>query len=808
MFIIFPLSHERMEAQRFPYVTLGIVLLNVFFYIITVLVAPKTQMEHYEHEVELVSYYLYHSYLELPTETYQKLSPGNIQQIDIMKRMQSPDTLGQLNQNPALLNDILQDMQENMYDETEEERQERLARIREQEQKELDQLVKAFEQAYKNSFYIKYGYIPNRGGVLTIFSSIFLHGGFFHLLFNMLFLWLSGCNIEDLWGRIVYPVFYLSGGILATLAHGMMQPESPIPLIGASGAIAAAMGAFMIRMYNTKIYFVYLVFMFRIMRGRFSAPAYIMLPLWLLQQLWGAATAGTSGSGVAFWAHIGGFIFGALVALLFKVTGFEENILAPTIEKKLIVVDEHLATGIEKFQEGDLDGAINDLKVALQHTPDDPNALSELSKAYFKKGDRKLAVREFKRAVNFYMKRGEMDEAVEQYLELSAEMPELMLDPPQQMKIASALEQRAVKEGEKGPDDKEALAKEQALYLHAASAYRKIVAHYQRGGKETLEHPDAIKALSRYGDIHLTYLKQPQEAWKAYQILMRSSQPSPEQKQKIQARIQYAMKMVSEQAKAEKLKQVNKKIEATRAQYDPDHIPAKPKDVTPTIPIQKRLKLVPETDAPAKYDVPSVAPLEANKVLPVEGGLDLKRLSEPPLRFADIYVICIFQLKQEKPKPVSPSKKGKGPKETGLMMSSQEILFADLFMAGESRPYRIASNQIAYPQFFRKLHRSSLDNFRQFIFHIVSQLYSVYVDQGTMNFLQSGKARIFPDQNELALHEKIFWKQLKGAVRFQCEHCGEVYWIDGMKIPAAGAKTQCTKCHKPMFVTRQEKTTS
>ncbi len=796
-----------MEAQRFPYLTLGIVLLNVFFYLITLLTAPATQEEHVRHEIALVEYYLYHPYLELPDETYQKLSPGSAQQIEVMRRMELPDTLGQLSQNPALLNDILQDMQENMWNETEEERQERLAELRRQEQAELDQRIKAFEQAYQNSFYIKYGYIPRRGGVFTMFSSIFLHGGFFHLLFNMLFLWLSGCNIEDLWGRLVYPIFYLTGGILATLAHGMMYPESTIPLIGASGAIAAAMGAFMIRMYDTKIYFVYLIFLFRFMRGRFSAPAYIMLPLWLLQQLWGVATTGASGSGVAFWAHIGGFIFGAFVALLFKMTGFEEKILAPNIEKKLTVIDEHLAAGIEKFQEGDLDGAINDLKTTLQRNPEDPNALSELSKAYFKKGDRKLAIREFKRAVNFYMKRGEMEEAVDQYLELSAEMPELMLDPPQQMKIASALEQRAVKEADKYPDTKKTQGKEHDLYAQAALAYRQIVAHYQRGGKETLNHPDAIKALSRYGDLNLSFLKQPKDAWKAYQILIRSPQLTPEQKQKIQARIQYAMKMVSEQAKAEELKQVKQKIEATRAQHDPQHVSLKPQNTAPTIPIQKRLKLVPETDAPAKYDVPSVAALEANKVLPVPGGMDLKRLSEPPLMFADIYVICIFQLKQERPKSVSTSRKGKGKQETSLFVSSQEILFADLFMAGESRPYRIASNQIVYPQFLRKLHRSSLDNFRQFIFHIISQLYSVYVDQATMDFLQSGKIKVFSDQNELALHEKIFWKQLKGAIRFQCNHCGEVYWIDGTKIPAAGAKTQCVRCHKSLFVTPPEKTT-
>ena len=682
-----------------------------------------------------------------------------------------------------------------------------MAAEEEEEQEVLNTLAQAFEKSFENVFYIKYGYIPARGGMFTIFSSIFLHGGYAHLLFNMLFLWLSGCNIEDMWGRVIYPIFYLLGGVFATLAHGMMHPASYIPLIGASGAIAAVMGAFMIRMYDTKIHFVYLIFMFRIMRGRFSAPAYVMLPLWLLQQIWGAITASRMGGDVAFWAHIGGFAFGAVVATLFKLTGFETKVLAPAIEKKVAVVDEHLASGIAKLQEHDINGAIQDLKTALQNNPDDPIAHSELSKAYFRRGNKKLALREFKRAIFLYMKRGEMDEAIEQYLELHVEMPQMMLDPPQQIKIAAALEKQAAQEAGKYSDEKEASEKERLMYLHAAYAYQKIVAHYQRG-VGTLDHPDAIKALTRYGDLNLYYLDNPQEAWKAYKMLLKSTHPAPEQKQQITAKIQEAMKVVSQQARAEKLKKAKKTIEAERAQQQAEKSKARVKKPKRNIPIQKRIKLVPEVDAPAKYQVKSVAPIEANKVLPVKRGLDLKRLSEDPIAFQDIYVICVCKIKEAKRKP-SPAQKSKNKKKREVAPvasdSSQEIILADLFLAGQSRPYRIASNRVAYPKFFSNLQSSSLDNFRQFILYIISNIDSVYVDQGTMNFLKTGKARIFSDDHELAIHEKIFWKQLKGAVRFQCEHCDEVYWIDGIKIPENGAQTKCAKCGHPMLVKRLKK---
>jgi hypothetical protein len=374
-------------------------------------------------------------------------------------------------------------------------------------------------------------------------------------------------------------------------------------------------------------------------------------------------------------------------------------------------------------------------------------------------------------------------------------MPEMMLDPPQQMKIATELERRAGHEASKYSDKEEAREKEYEMYSHAASAYRKIVSHYQRQ-KETLEHPNAIKALTRYADLNLLSLERPKDAWKAYQMLMRSPRLSPEQKQKIQSKIQQAMNDVSQQAKAAKLQKAKKKVETIRERHQPEKPSKKPK---PNIPIQKRLKLIPDGDAPAKYEVASVAPIEANKVLPAEGGLELKRPSEPPITFEEISVISVFQIREAKRKSSSSPRKKK---ETSSLSfeSTQEIVYADLFLAGISRPYRIASNQVAYPRFFRKLHRNSFDNFRQLLFHIISNLDSVYVDQGAMTFLKTGKPTVFSDQNELAIHEKIFWKQLKGAVRFQCEHCYEVYWIDGMKIPKDGAKTTCAKCGKPMLV--------
>ena len=803
MFIVLPLSHENMQAQRFPHITTGLILLNTFLFIITAIVAPHTQKARSQAEGQLVEYYMTHLYLDFPEESFLKLNPESQYFLRMAKKVGLEQMLREATHNNAEAARILTQLSQNQTGPDQTESAE-LRLVKEQDY--LHSLIQEFESAYKNDFYIKYGYIPSRGGVLTIFSSIFLHGGFFHLLFNMLFLWLSGCNIEDLWGRIIYPVFYLLGGILATLAHGIMYPESPIPLIGASGAIAAVMGAFMVRMYATKIHFVYLIFMIGIMRGRFSAPAYIMLPLWLLQQFWGLFKGGGA-SGTAFWAHIGGFIFGAIVASLMKVSGFESNVLAPALEKKTAVVDEQLVTGIEKLRANDFEGAIQDLRAAMKNAPDDPTVHCELSKAYFAKDKITPALREFKRAIFLYMKRGDMEDAVEQYLELHEEMPQMMLDPPQQKKLAAAIEKYAKGEASKYKDVKEGEGRQRLMYQQAAFAYRQIVAHYHKKAGNP-NHPDAIMALKKYGDLHLEYTGIPKEALKAYKTLLKIPNLSPEETTEAKASIREATQAIATEAEAAKHKKLQKAQQAQKARQ----IKAQAlqntelKKVLASVPLQKRIKLLPAVDAPAKYQVPSVAPLEANKVLPAADGLDLRRLNEAPISFNDISLICVYRLNERSSaKPSSPGlRKKKKDAIQGSSGSSLEMLTADLYLSGRSRPYRFTSNQIAYPKFFpSNLQANSLENFRQFIQFIIAQLSSVYVDQYTMDYLRSGKVHTFTSQENIAIHQKILWKQLKGAVRLTCGKCAASYWVDNQKIPAQGATSKCSTCGNPIAVKRR-----
>ena len=154
-----------------------------------------------------------------------------------------------------------------------------------------------------------------------MFTSMFLHGGWLHLLGNMLFLWIFGNNVEDRLGSIPFLLFYLVGGIAAALTQVVIDPHSTVPLVGASGAIAAALGAYIVLFPGARILsLVFLGFFYQLL----EVPALVILGFWfVLQLISGAAALGatTATGGVAFFAHIGGFVLGVAVGLLLRIVG-------------------------------------------------------------------------------------------------------------------------------------------------------------------------------------------------------------------------------------------------------------------------------------------------------------------------------------------------------------------------------------------------------------------------------------------------------------------------------------------------------
>ena len=149
---------------------------------------------------------------------------------------------------------------------------------------------------------------------LTIFTSMFMHGGVLHIAGNMLFLWIFGNNIEDAMGRIKFILFYLAGGVVAALAQFAIHPDAAVPTLGASGAIAAVLGGYALLYPRARVVtLIFIIFFVTII----TLPALLVLGFWFLIQLLDASAQPLSGGGVAYFAHIGGFAFGlATVKLL------------------------------------------------------------------------------------------------------------------------------------------------------------------------------------------------------------------------------------------------------------------------------------------------------------------------------------------------------------------------------------------------------------------------------------------------------------------------------------------------------------
>ncbi len=154
--------------------------------------------------------------------------------------------------------------------------------------------------------------VTEYGDYTGIFTSMFLHAGWMHIIGNMLFLWVFGDNLEDQMGHVGFAVFYFAAGMAAALAHIAAAPHSVVPTVGASGAIAGVMGGYLLMFPRARIDVVLiLIIFFRI----FTLPAWIVLGLWAALQIFGGVGSTVEGGGVAHWAHVGGFAAGIVLTL-------------------------------------------------------------------------------------------------------------------------------------------------------------------------------------------------------------------------------------------------------------------------------------------------------------------------------------------------------------------------------------------------------------------------------------------------------------------------------------------------------------
>jgi len=181
-------------------------------------------------------------------------------------------------------------------------------------------LVFVAELLYGNAFVQRWAATPaaivSGHGWITILTAMFLHGGWMHIIGNMVFLWAFGPAVEDSMGHARYLVFYLLGGVLAMVVQIAASPGSTVPCLGASGAIAAVMGAFLVTYPRDQIRSVLIILVFVSIT---RIPAVLLIGVWFLIQLFHAGqVANVQTGGVAYMAHVGGFLFGVLTARLWR----------------------------------------------------------------------------------------------------------------------------------------------------------------------------------------------------------------------------------------------------------------------------------------------------------------------------------------------------------------------------------------------------------------------------------------------------------------------------------------------------------
>jgi membrane associated rhomboid family serine protease len=358
--MLIPLRHENMQGRRWPVITFGIIALNLIVFLGTHWTIEKQAPQLSQVKIHLVLLAAIHPELKIPEQARDFVSYVQTNNAPLWKEAQRPNR------------DIF-----DTWD----------AKFRGQDdpeilQGEMNSLGESYAELNSTSLLSKYAFVPAHPTLVSLITANFLHGGWLHLIGNMWFLWLAGAVLEDTWGRMIYPAFYLVAGVLAYQVHAMVLHGSFTPTLGASGAIAGLMGAFLVRFPTTKIEMGWLLF-FRFYR--FKMAAYWLLPLWLLIEiLYGSVGAS---SGVAHWAHIGGFAFGALIAVIIRKSGLEQMAEKGIQEKISWVSHPLLAEAGEQMEKEQLELAAANLQKLLKEKPDSIDAYRMLQRIYWQKND-------------------------------------------------------------------------------------------------------------------------------------------------------------------------------------------------------------------------------------------------------------------------------------------------------------------------------------------------------------------------------------------------------------------------------------
>jgi membrane associated rhomboid family serine protease len=421
--MIIPIGHDESATRRWPWVTFALAALCVLVFLGTDASVPAPP-DPAEALGEAAAYWREHAYLDAAPEVLSDVG------YDVPPNQRS--------QYLALLKD-------QSWDDMPEDRKQVQA-----QQAKLDRLTEralagpaAQDVATADHPYWRWGLVPGSAGLVTLVSHQFLHGGWLHLIGNLFMLLLIAPAIEDRWGRPLFLAFYLVGGVGGGLMHLAMNDQA-IPMIGASGAIAAVLGAFAVRFATTQMRFAYFFFIgFRILRGTFQAPAWIMLGIGfaneLLQAWW--SSAGGLSDGIAYWAHVGGFACGAGAAFALIRSGIVERYIEPRLEEKVTLARGNpvVQQALEARERGEPEAAWGLLEAEARRAPRDPDVQLAFWDAAVACGRAAEAAPGFARFVRGLAAGGELAQAARAWGELVHAAPDALADPATLVKLFPAL---------------------------------------------------------------------------------------------------------------------------------------------------------------------------------------------------------------------------------------------------------------------------------------------------------------------------------------------------------------------------------
>jgi len=426
--LIIPLGHEQTSVRRLPWVTFTIIGLCIVAFVLSIAPQERSLEEANRLLQEIGTLFFTNPDLDLDPEI-DEMFFGSIRDDQGQREAFREALKGMVPQAESLLPPELRDSAAR-------------ERLQAELQGRMDRLSDQFWAALHDVPNFKWGLVPAHKTVHGFVTHMFMHAGWLHLIGNLLFLFLAGPFIEDVWGRPLFAAFYLGSGLVAAFAYAARYPGLEGPLIGASGAIAGVMGAFLIRYWNTKIRFFYWIFFFV---GTFEAAAWIMLPLWFLRELFSANVMdvlipGEGGGGVAYWAHVWGFGFGMVMAVAISYFRVEDRFIHRAIESKITVVDN---TSIEQAMElaatGDSQGAVEALGRELRVRPENVDAAMAFWNLTLQAGNVAPAVPHMLRAVRRAARDGDSEFVTGHWEEMMRACPDLEVDPALGVRMAEML---------------------------------------------------------------------------------------------------------------------------------------------------------------------------------------------------------------------------------------------------------------------------------------------------------------------------------------------------------------------------------